>query len=122
MPAGRDAEEDGLNPWAWWLQTPLCSAAVSSPLLKGQIPHKAGSREAPQAAQWRGQNPRGVSLVSRKAYDQATPASVSEDTGLAGLGISLGFALATPVNPGGAGLWERCCPSRSPAAEVYVSR
>lgn len=114
--------QGGLNLWARWLQTPLLSAASSSPLIKGRTPPKAGSWEALQAAQCGGSILEGFPLGFFKVYDQVTTAVVSEDTGLAGLGISLGFALATPFNPGGEGLWERCCPPRSPAAEGCIPR
>lgn len=70
--------------------------------------------------QWWDSIPEGFPSGSFKAYDQAAPAAVSEDTGLTELGITLGFALATPINPGREGLWERCCPPRSPAAPGYV--
>lgn len=87
--------QGGLNLWARWLQTPLLSAASSSPLIKGRIPPKAGSWEALQAAQCGGSILEGFPLGFFKVYDQVTTTVVSEDTGLAGLGISLGFALAT---------------------------
>lgn len=110
--SGRDVGKDRLNSWLWWLQTPLSPATGSSPLPQDQLLPGAGSRRL-----WKQQSAGAATLEGRfKAFDQATPAAVSKDTALAGPGMSLGFALAAPVNPGGEGLWERRCPPRSPAA------
>lgn len=120
MPAGKDAGKDELNPGAWWLQTPLRSASSSLPFAKKPDSPQAGSWDALRTAQCGGSIPEGSPFGSFEVPGQAAPTAGSEDTGLAGLGMSLGFAVATPANPGGEGLWERCCPPRSPAAEGCV--